>query len=334
MRLLIPGLAILLLAPSAPGATPDLELVMSDPDWIGNPPENPYWADSGAAVYYEQKRVGGSIRDLQRIELGGGGVKSVSALEATASSNTTRVYNRERSKVAWLHRGDVMVLDLASGRQSRVTGTVEEASDLQFMADGESVSWLQTGQHWIHHLGSGLTRQASDIRYRNDPDVDHKFSALRDQQRRTYATLREGKRRQTAARKHAQSRQREDTGRPPLPVYLGETWQELDRSLSPSGQHLLLVLRERDKKEIPEEVFGRPGSMPNYVTLDGYTEVQEVRRRVGREPPAAQVLLLVDLASASYRRIDYSKLAGIGSDPPMPTRRRRSRISTTWASRV
>ncbi len=61
-----------------------------------NPPENPYWADSGTAVYYEQKRVGGSIRDLQRIELDGGGVKSVSALEATASSNTS-AYDPKRT---------------------------------------------------------------------------------------------------------------------------------------------------------------------------------------------------------------------------------------------
>src|SRR5689334_921924 len=35
-----------------------LEQIMADPDWIGTPPENPYWADDGSAVYFERKRTG------------------------------------------------------------------------------------------------------------------------------------------------------------------------------------------------------------------------------------------------------------------------------------
>ena len=30
--------------------TPDLDLIMSDPDWIGNAPEQPWWSDDGAHV--------------------------------------------------------------------------------------------------------------------------------------------------------------------------------------------------------------------------------------------------------------------------------------------
>ena len=32
-----------------------LEEIMAHPDWIGLAPENPYWSDDGARVFFEQK---------------------------------------------------------------------------------------------------------------------------------------------------------------------------------------------------------------------------------------------------------------------------------------
>src|SRR5258708_830560 len=63
-------------APAAPAApavaeAPPLTLdqIMADPDWIGNPPEKPYWAGDGRAVYFERKRQGSPLRDLYRLRL-------------------------------------------------------------------------------------------------------------------------------------------------------------------------------------------------------------------------------------------------------------------------
>ncbi len=39
---------------------PDLELIMSDPDWIGNPPTGAYWSDDGCLLPPEARG-----RDLQ-----------------------------------------------------------------------------------------------------------------------------------------------------------------------------------------------------------------------------------------------------------------------------
>ena len=54
-------------AGTAANSGPSLELIMSDPDWIGNAPESPWWGEDSASVYYRAKRIGEDIRDTYRV---------------------------------------------------------------------------------------------------------------------------------------------------------------------------------------------------------------------------------------------------------------------------
>ena len=66
MRRLLPLAALLFLCTdaSAQGTTPlTLQQVMADPDWIGPPVEDAWWAWDGQRVQYVLKRDGASIRD-------------------------------------------------------------------------------------------------------------------------------------------------------------------------------------------------------------------------------------------------------------------------------
>src|SRR4051812_49942944 len=83
------GLCLLLAMPAtaatAAGAAPPiaaasqltLEQIMADPDWIGNPPENPYWSDHGRSIYYERGREGAGKqrKDLYLVEGFPGGTR-------------------------------------------------------------------------------------------------------------------------------------------------------------------------------------------------------------------------------------------------------------------
>src|SRR5690348_18398250 len=65
-RLLFAALAALLALPAA-AATPtagastplDLETIMADADWMGQPVENPYWSVTAGAPYYELSAAAG-----------------------------------------------------------------------------------------------------------------------------------------------------------------------------------------------------------------------------------------------------------------------------------
>ncbi|HAN28085.1 MAG TPA: hypothetical protein DCP75_10280, partial [Haliea salexigens] len=52
---------------AALAGVPDLEQIMADPDWIGNPPTEAYWSDDEQAVYYRQKRLDSTLQDTYRL---------------------------------------------------------------------------------------------------------------------------------------------------------------------------------------------------------------------------------------------------------------------------
>ncbi|PCH91726.1 MAG: hypothetical protein COB85_08810 [Bacteroidetes bacterium] len=41
-----------------------LKQAMADPDWIGNQPQNAFWAADSATIIYSQKQQGSTLRDL------------------------------------------------------------------------------------------------------------------------------------------------------------------------------------------------------------------------------------------------------------------------------
>lgn len=307
--LIVPALVAIPSAPSIAAEKPDLELIMSDPDWIGNAPSDAYWSDFGEAVYYQQKRTGDDFSDLYRVPAGGGTPERVEPADEKRSSNGTRVYNADRTKVAWVYHGDIMIRNLTTKRTLQATRTADEESDPMFMADGRSVAFMRDGQHFIFRTDTGLTAQAADICFEKDPNANDTFDALHDQQMRSFETLRREQHRDRVSRKQEEARQTEDPAGAPLPIYLGEDFEEISRSLSPSGQHLLVVVKNKDDED------GEPGKMPNYVTPEGYLAITETRTRVGRNVPPAQSLILIDLKTRSFTTVDYSSLPGYDTDP-------------------
>ena len=287
---------------------PDLELIMSDPDWIGNEPTGFYWSDTGTDVYYDQKRTGDNFSDLHKVPAAGGEPERVSPADESKSSNASRVYNAERTRVAWIHRGDIMVKDLPTGDTRQITRTTAEEISPMFMADGRSVSFVRDEVHFVHDPASGTVYEAADIKLEKHPD-EQSFDALRQQQMRNMETLREDKRRKEALETEEESRQHEDPAGAPLPIYLGEDYAEVGRSLSPSGRYLLLTVTDDEAEEGQLEI------MPNYVTEEGYTSIAEARIRVGRNVPAHEELLLVDLVTGTFETVDYASLPGFEDDP-------------------
>ncbi|MEX0706950.1 MAG: prolyl oligopeptidase family serine peptidase [Woeseia sp.] len=308
-RLCLLFLISFLVLPAHAADGPDLELVMSDPDWIGNAPAESWWSDSGDSIYYTQKRVGEKFNDMYRVPAGGGDAELVAAANEADSANDSRVYNADRTAVAWLHRHDVMIRNLETGRTIQATRTTAEESALMFMANGTSVAFLRDGRYFIFDPANGVTSHAADIRLEKDPDGKQPFHTLRDQQMRTFETLQRDERRDEAEKSHKETRQKADPAGAPLPVYLGEDYAEVSRSLSPSGRYLLMVVKKKDAED------GQKGKMPNYVTEDGYLSITETRTRVGRKIPPAQMLLLIDLEERAFETIDYEPLPGYDDDP-------------------
>ncbi len=301
-------LANILISNWAVAATPDLELIMSDPDWIGNAPEKPWWSDDGDSVYYRQKRSGEDFRDVFRVPTSGAAPELLSPPQLNHDSARARVYNLARTRTAWAAVGDIYSKDLASGAVTQVTNTLTKEQSPVFLTDGQTLGFKRNGAYFLYSLETGSTVQLSDLRFADDPYNPRDFVPLRDQQRRNFEALVENSRRQQAAEK--ESRQQRDGGRqhPLQPVYLGTKWAEQSRWLSPNGQHLLLVLKRSEHKKPSEQ-------MPQYLNESGTVTSREVRERVGRAIPPNALYVMVDLATGDFHEIDTSALPGRKRDP-------------------
>jgi dipeptidyl aminopeptidase/acylaminoacyl peptidase len=89
--------------------------------------------------------------------------------------------------------------------------------------------------------------------------------------------------------------------------------------LSPDARWLLVVTEPK------AHVKGREGQLTRYVTESGYEEFEKERLRVGRNPPAAQSLLLLNLVDHSTHALSLEKLPGIYDDPLKAVREENAR---------
>ncbi len=310
------GLCLLLAVPllSARAAEPEpspltLEQIMADPDWIGNPPEDPYWSDDGRSVYYERERegIGPQRKDLYRVDLATGKATLVEpAQHAKADGPGER--NRERTRKVYLIDGDVFVKDLKTGAVRQITRTAERESDPHFLVDGRRISFQRGDDVFIHDLDSGVTFQAADLKLAKDPaEKDPKY--LAEQQTRLFDVVRQKQEKEKREREEDKALRKADPTRAPLPWYLGKEVQVEATSLSPSGDWLAVVTApKRD-----EETAGT--KMPDWVTESGDVEIRNTRPKVGPSGVVPHSVILLDLKAHERHDLDWSVLPGIKDDP-------------------
>jgi dipeptidyl aminopeptidase/acylaminoacyl peptidase len=296
-----------LAATTAPAAAPlDLETVMANPDWIGQAVESPYWSVDGRSLYYSLKRDGNQVRDLYRVDAAGGAAVALDPV-AMAQADGPPVFDRAHRHAAFILHGDVFTVDLPSRRRTQVTRTPQDESAPQFSADGRMLQFRDGNDWYTHDLASGVTAPAALLKFADDPRAKQP-DALGARQLELFKTLREIKDGKQAQRDYDKALAAADSGRAPQPFWLGDKRVPVDTELSPDGRWLLLVTIEK-------AAAGKSPELTHYVTDSGYTEQEEARVYVGRNDPAPQSLLLLDLVNHATYPLATDALPGIKDDP-------------------
>jgi dipeptidyl aminopeptidase/acylaminoacyl peptidase len=297
-------------AQEAPTLT--IEQVMADPDWIGPPVERAWWAWDGKRVQYELKRDGSLIRDTyeQSAEGEQSGATRAQKVEDAQRNNldaSAPVYDPQRQRMLFVRNGDVFIRDLRNGALTQLTRSNDSETRARFATNGGAI-W-RTGNDWYRSTPGGVVTQVALLKAEKDPAAEPKPDALREQQLRTLQTLAQDRALREAAQKQSEAWRKADPSRSPAPTYLGDDIQIEDSALSPNGRWLLVVTRKKGTDA------GQAGKMPKYVTESGYEEFQEVRTRVGRNPPVAHALWRIDLSDGSLKELKFDALPGIDKDP-------------------
>jgi len=294
---------------AATATTPlTLEQVMADPDWIGAPVEDAWWAWDGQRVQYRLKRDGATIRDTwqQSVDGSAAAVRIDGAGRAELDA-ANPVYDSAHARMAFVRNGDVFVRDLRNGALSQLTRSNEEESLPQWSTDG-GLAW-RVENTWYRWDARDGVRQAAVVRAEKDPDTKPEPDELRERQLRMLDTLRNDKARREAEHAQDQAWRTADPTRAPAPVYLGDDVAIADSALSPDGRWLLVVTTAK------AAAAGDTSKLPRYVTESGYVEIDEVRTLVGRNPPLPHTLWLIDVAAAKATKLSFDALPDIGADP-------------------
>ncbi|HEX9730575.1 MAG TPA: prolyl oligopeptidase family serine peptidase [Thermoanaerobaculia bacterium] len=300
---------------TAPEVT--LELIMADPEWIGNPPERPYWADDGGAVYFEQERPGeDDVFDLVRVDLASGGLTVLDDSQRGGAGVAGGDWSRDRRFKVYSREGDVYLHDVAGGEIRQLTRTVEPESAPRFLAGDRRVAFHRGRAVFVRDLESGLEYQVAELQLADDPaEEEPPEDFLARQQRRLFDWVREQREDEERAREREREARREDPSRVPPPWYLGDDVELVDSALAPGGDWMLLVVADKDRQR------GKRDQMPNYVSAGGYVTIEDVRPKVGTGDGKGERLVALDLEAHRRFELDLSALPGIAEDPLAELRR-------------
>jgi dipeptidyl aminopeptidase/acylaminoacyl peptidase len=319
-RLVAAGLCLLLAIPAgAAPASPEpsaltLEQIMADPDWIGNPPEDPYWSDDGRAIYYERERdgAGQQKKDLFRVDVSSGAAGKAVRVEPAGRSRADAPGERnlQRTRKVYEREGDIFVKDLKSGAVRQITRTDEAESEPHFLADGHRV-WFRGAEQevFVYDRDSGLLSQPASLKLAKDPADKGEPTLLEEQQTRLFDVIRQKQEQEKRDREEDRAVQRTDPARAPLPWYLGKDVRVVNVSLSPSGDWLAVITAPK------RDDSAAKSKLPQYVTESGNVETRDVRPKVGGEDLLPHSLLLLDLRKHERHDLDWSVLPGIKDDP-------------------
>jgi len=285
-----------------------LDKIMSDPDWIGPAVKDAYWSADSRAVYYSAKRNGSPIVDLHRVDLADHKDQIVEP-KAMAAADGPAVFDVAGKRAAFARNGDIFVRDLGQGRLTQITRTPENEAAPQFSADGRLLSFRVNNDWFVHDFDKGLTTPAAVVKTEKDPDAPAKPDDLRDMQMRTFSTLKRLHDESEISKKYAEELRKGDVTRAAAPFYLGEDVSIRDTELSPDARWLVVVTVPKSAAK------GFEGKLTRYVTESGYEEFEIERLRVGRNPPAPQSLILLNLVDHTAHALTVDNLPGIGDDP-------------------
>jgi dipeptidyl aminopeptidase/acylaminoacyl peptidase len=318
-RLVSAGLCLLLAVPAiaAPASETSeltLEQIMADPDWIGNPPEDPYWSDDGRSIYYERQRegIGEQKKDLFRVDVSRGKAGEAVRVDPAerAREDAPGERNRQRTRKVYVREGDIFVKDLKTGKVRQVTRTEAEESAPHFLADGRRV-WFRRGDDLlVYDVESGLLSQPAELKLDKDPADKKPTTYLQEQQTRLFDVIRQKQEKEKREREEERALRRADPTRAPLPWYLGKEVKIETVSLSPTGDWLAVVTSPKR-----DESASKPSKMPQYVTESGNVETRDVRPKVGAEEPVPQSVVLLDLKNHERHDLDWAVLPGVKEDP-------------------
>ena len=281
-----------------------VEKIMRDPKWIGVSPSNLFWSEDGKFVYFQWNPENLPGDSLYAISLAQTVPAKVSATVRRALPAVNGVYNTAHTKKVYEKNGDIFLLDIASGKITAITNSVERESGPTFSADEKKIVFIASGNLYRWDIASGTFAQLTDFRKgtrKADAKTSEQEKWLKADQLAYFQVLRERSQHKKLTEKNLK---RERAVRP-KEIYLDDKNAE-SIQLSPDEKYVTFRLGKTAN--------AKTTIVPNYVTESGFTEDIAGRTKVGATQNA-QELCVYDIAGDTVLTVKTDQIPGITDAP-------------------
>jgi len=296
-KLLFTGLMLLCLSTFAQLT---VEKIMRDPKWIGTSPSNVFWSADSKKIYFSwnpDKKISDSTYVYT---IGSSSVPVRASIQEVqlAQAQNNAVFNEARTKMLYTLRGDLYLVDIASGKTTRITQTQDQEFGPRFILNDEWVVYNRNQNLYAWHTQNGSTLQLTNISRGTETAVTaaplgggrgaQQFGGarnaapaiaalvqsqeqwLRNQQLDLFAVLKERKERRDARTEFLRANRDTDTLKS---IGIGEK-QLQNLQISPDGRFVTYRLYQAPANS-------KSTIVPDYVTESGFTTDIPARTKVG-----------------------------------------------------
>lgn len=141
-----------------------VEKIMKDPKWIGTSPSNLVWSQDSKTVYFNWNPQGNIADSVYAVAVGGGEPRKTTYAESQKTNALSNaVYNSSYTLMTYAYRGDMYLVDLKTGKTTRITQTEEAESAPRFLQKDEWIVYTRNQNLYGWHIASGITQQLTNI---------------------------------------------------------------------------------------------------------------------------------------------------------------------------
>lgn len=283
-----------------------VEKIMADPKWIGSSPSGVYWSFDSKHVNFNWNPEKAMSDSAYTYVLNGAAPAKMKYNDAQFASAISRgVYNKAHTKMAVNFKGDVFLLDIASGKTLRITQTSDRESNLGFILNDEWITYQKGNNLFAWNISTGITKQLIDFQKEKSssksPDAQAAF--LQEQQLATSDILKERKEKREAGNAYRNNAKDTDT----IPViYTGNKSLD-DLEIDPTGRFITYSLSSGGES-------AKGTIVPNFITESGYVMDMPSRTNVGAAYDVS-TFYIFDTQRGVSVMIDMNTLPGIKDKP-------------------